>query len=467
MKISPSRMMYPIAIASVSCSFIYEPIGPYAAWYVTQNGYMESYGWTATQLNMWSETSVLLPVGLMTILLAIFVVPRFLPDEPDVPTTMVAGRALKKQEPLSPVREFLGYGIFIAGIVCLMLGFSSWKVTLIGAIAVVFSGVLTEREAIDNMNMSTVLLYVGVTVLGEGLSQTGAAEMLGNWIAGVLSGVSNGYVIGAAFYIVAFIMTSLLYNRAVTTVLVPLTVITCGSMGCDPRGPIILCALASMSSLITPLSTAVVPMAMNAGGYSAKTVFKVGLIPRHPARCAGRADCDDSVPGVRLIQTSCKKFEMRCPCGQRIFLRPEAKGTRAQKADAPRRQSWYTGIKRGGCPGGAHERPQFAKSGFEKEDGYDGFGIFGAARFARPAPLGGRGRRGPEDRSRDGGGHPGRCTAAEGRRAGADHRLYAGAAGDHPAGFSARAAKSRCGRAGHSGKTLSAQHPGGRAGAGG
>jgi len=106
-----------------------------------------------------------------------------------------------------------------------------------------------------------------------------AAEMLGNWIAGVLSGVSNGYVIGAAFYIVAYIMTSLLYNRAVTTVLVPLTVITCGSMGCDPRGPIILCALASMSSLITPLSTAVVPMAMNAGGYSAKTVFKAGLIP--------------------------------------------------------------------------------------------------------------------------------------------------------------------------------------------
>lgn len=118
MKISPAKMMYPIAIACVSCSFIIEPIGPYAAWYVTQNGYMESYGWTATQLNMWSETSVLLPVGLMTILLAIFVVPRFLPDEPDVPTTMVAGRALKKQEPLSPVREFLGYGIFVAVIVC-------------------------------------------------------------------------------------------------------------------------------------------------------------------------------------------------------------------------------------------------------------------------------------------------------------------------------------------------------------
>ncbi len=74
-------------------------------------------------------------------------------------------------------------------------------------------------------------------------------------------------------------MTSLLYNRAVTTVLIPLVVITCGSIGCDPRGPVILCALASMSSLISPLATAVVPMAMEAGGYSAKTVLKAGIIP--------------------------------------------------------------------------------------------------------------------------------------------------------------------------------------------
>ena len=74
-------------------------------------------------------------------------------------------------------------------------------------------------------------------------------------------------------------MTSLLYNRAESTVLIPLVVITCSSIGCDPRGPIILVALSTMSSLVTPMATAVVPMAMNAGGYSAKTCLKVGLIP--------------------------------------------------------------------------------------------------------------------------------------------------------------------------------------------
>lgn len=279
MNISPSKMMFPIAIASVSTSFIVEPIGPYAAWYVTQNGYMESYGWTATQLNMWSETAVFLPVGILTILLAVFVVPRFLPETPDRPITAIGGRKTKEQAPLSPVREFLGYGVFVAVIIGLMLGFSSWQVTLLGAIIVVASGVLTEREAIDSMNMSTVLLYVGVSAFGEALAQTGAAEMLGNLIADMLRGVTNGYIIGFAFYVVGFLMTSVLYNRAVSTVLVPLAVITCSSIGCDPRGPIILCALSTMSSLVSPMATAVVPMAMNAGGYSAKTVFKAGIIP--------------------------------------------------------------------------------------------------------------------------------------------------------------------------------------------
>lgn len=279
MNVSPSKMMYPIAIACVSTSFIIEPIGPYAAWYVTQNGYLESYGWTATKLGMWSETAVLLPVGLVTLVMAIFLIPKLLPDQPERPLAAVAGRKMQEKEPLSPVREFLGYAVFIAVIIGLMAGLPSWQVTLAGAVVIVVSGVLTEREAIDNMNMGTILLYIGVTVLGSGLANTGAAEMLGEWLANALSGVRNGYIIGFAFYAVAFIMTSLLYNRAVSTVLVPLAVITCGAMGCDPRGPVILCALASMSSLITPLSTAVVPMAMNAGGYSAKTVFKAGIIP--------------------------------------------------------------------------------------------------------------------------------------------------------------------------------------------
>ena len=279
LKCSPSKMMYPIAVTVVSTSFVIEPIGPYAAWFVTQNGYLESYGWTGSPLSMWSETMVFLPTALVTLLLTIFVLPKLMPDQPETETAAITGPDITNNEALSPVREFLGYGIFIATVIGLMLGLPSWAVTMAGATAVVLSGVLDEQTALIRMNMSMVLLYAGVTVMGEALGNTGAAQLLGELAAGALSGVRNGYIIGAVFYLVSFLMTSFLYNRATTTVLIPILIISCSSIGCDPRGPVILCSLASMSSLITPMPNPVVPMAMQAGGYTQKTILRVGIIP--------------------------------------------------------------------------------------------------------------------------------------------------------------------------------------------
>lgn len=195
------------------------------------------------------------------------------------PITAIGGRKLQEQAPLSPVREFLGYGVFVAVILGLMLGYTSWQVTLIGAIVLVASGVLTEREAIENMNMSTVLLYVGVSAFGTALAQTGAAEMLADVFSKMLDGITNGYIVGFTFYVVGFLMTSLLYNRAVSTVLIPLVVITCSSIGCDPRGSHHPGGAVHHVLSGHPHGHCCGPMAMNAGGYSAKTCLKVGLIP--------------------------------------------------------------------------------------------------------------------------------------------------------------------------------------------
>lgn len=280
MNISPSKMMFPVAIASVSCSFIIIPIGPYAADYVMCNGYLESYGWYDTAFTIWTDTPALFITGVVTMLVAILIVPKLLPDQPDVEIGEIKRRAMKQQEPLDPVREVLGYGIFIVVILGLMTGIlPAWQVTMIGAIVVVASGVLTQQEAIDNLNMDTIILYVGVSVLGTALGGTGAAELLGNALASALGGTTNGYIIGGAFYVVAWIMTTFLYNRAVTQVLYPLAIMTCVTMGVNPIGPITICNIASMSSLVTPMATGVVPLAMTAGGYNLKTIFKAGMVP--------------------------------------------------------------------------------------------------------------------------------------------------------------------------------------------
>lgn len=283
MEISPSKMIYSIGLTAVSASFAF-PIGSMAASFIEDNGYLASYGYTASSFTIWSQASVKIPMAILVIVWAIFFAPRFAPEQPDFALkAMETKKGIQKQEPLSPVREVIGYGAFVVVVLGLMfqnlLGIPAWAIAMAGAAVIVASGVLSEKEAIDNMNLGIILLYVGVVTLGNALSNTGAGEIIGNYAAGLLRGVTNDYVIGAVFYITAFVMTSVLYNRAVSKILIPLAILTCMSLNCDPRGPMILCYCGSMASVITPLSTAVVPMMMGAGGYNQKTLLKMGILP--------------------------------------------------------------------------------------------------------------------------------------------------------------------------------------------
>ena len=238
MKISPSKMMYSIGLVTVATSYTIMPIGPYAATFIEDNGYLMEYGITDYQFTMFTQMNIKVFVALFVLIWAIFFAPKFAPDQPLVPINMMETRKKAQKEPLSPVREVIGYVVFFGVIVCLIFqsfGLPSWIIPACGAAFLVLSGVLTEREAINNMCLDIIMLYVGVVTLGSAFANTGAGELVGDAVAGLLGGVHNSYVIGAIFFLAAFVMTSLLYNRAVSKILIPLVILTAMSLKCDPR----------------------------------------------------------------------------------------------------------------------------------------------------------------------------------------------------------------------------------------
>ena len=281
LRVSPSKMLYSIGLTTVAASFTF-PVGSAAAYFIEDNGYLAQYGIEGYRFTMFTQMNVKIFVSLFVVVWAIFFAPRFAPDKPILPVTKLTEKKLSEQEPLSPVREFLGYFVFLAVIVCLIFqcfGLPYWVIPAVGAAVLVLGGVLTEREAIAHMNLDVILLYVGVVTLGSAFANTGAGSLLGDAIAGVLGAVGNRYLIGAIFFAAAFLMTSLLYNRAVGKILVPLVLVTSVSLQWDPRGLMVICYIASMCSLVTPMSTSVVPLMMGAGGYDQKSLLRMGLLP--------------------------------------------------------------------------------------------------------------------------------------------------------------------------------------------
>ena len=159
------------------------------------------------------------------------------------------------------------------------LGLTTWQVALMGALVIAATGVLSKKEAIENMNLSMVLLYVGALGIGNALSATGAADLIGDKLSAIILGLNNNYLAGLLFFLVPFILTQFMLNLGIYSIFVPLYIMICKSMGANPIGPIMLCMIASMTAFFSPLATAAVPVMMGAGNYKMKDLVKMGAVP--------------------------------------------------------------------------------------------------------------------------------------------------------------------------------------------
>ena len=282
--VRPSKAMFPIALVVVSTCVV-TPIGSGAVTFATQNGYLESYGYTDYEMQLLDPFKGRILASLFIIAYAMFIAPKFCPDQPSVPITMGASKKSEgKQAPqLSPVREFLGYFIFIATTVALIfqkqLGFASWQIALAGATLTVACGVLNPQEAVKAVPIRIVMLILAALSLGSAMVACGLGDLIGGAIANMLGGTKNGYVIGAVFFVIPFILTQFMQNQSVSNIFIPVLILTCKSLGCNPIGPLVLLQAATLTAFMTPMATPAIPVVMEYGGYNVKDLLKMGWLP--------------------------------------------------------------------------------------------------------------------------------------------------------------------------------------------
>lgn len=277
MGIKSSKVVFPLGVASVvTCCTL--PVGAGATVAAELNGYLESYGYLDYQVGILDPMIGRLPLLIATVIFCAFVAPRFAPDEPILKTSVSTTNAARK-EPLNPFQEYAAIIIFFADALALMfgskLGLASWEITLIGALAMVLCGVLTPKEATTSLPISMLLLIAGALAMSGALSATGAGELIGNKIAGIVEAANgNSYIVGFIFFIVPFTLTQFMQNRGTMLIFHPIAIATCATIGGNPVGLMILIQAACLSSFMTPMATAAIPYIMECGGYDQKSMLK-------------------------------------------------------------------------------------------------------------------------------------------------------------------------------------------------
>ena len=285
--LSPSKIIMPIALTCIGCAGVL-PLGQGAITYATQNGYLESYGYTDYAMELLDPFKGRWPVAIFLLIYCIFVMPKFCPDQPSTAINFGAAKGKDKTgkdvEPLDKTREILGYGIFAVTTILLILNSKvtigvPWQIAFTGAALVMVTGVLKPKEGINAIPIRIVLMLAAAQTIGGAMTACGLGDLIGDTLANAMGGTSNGYIIGAAFFIIPFVLTQMMNNASVGNIFRPILILTCKSLGCSPIGPMILLQAASLTAFMTPMATGSVPIAMELGGYDQKDLLKMGWLP--------------------------------------------------------------------------------------------------------------------------------------------------------------------------------------------
>lgn len=151
------------------------------------------------------------------------------------------------------------------------------QIAVICSLLMIVTGVLTSKQAFDGVAWDIVLLYGGILPLSTALTNSGASEVIGRTIQAMLGGVTNPYILVAAFFIVPLILTQFLSNTAVGMIFPTLAATTCLYMGIDPRAAVLAAGISATVSVLTPFSSPSQSIMWGSGGYTMKDYLRAGL----------------------------------------------------------------------------------------------------------------------------------------------------------------------------------------------
>ena len=276
--ISASKVMFPVGLVCIACCIM--PFGAAIQQTGIYNGFLESYGFAPD----FAATDFLVgrwPFLIIVPLWAFTMGYKIAPEKPIVPVSLVTV-SKREKKPLNPFADWAGVIIFFGVVVLFIfggnLGIPSWLVCFTGALLTVICGTLTTKEAINALPINLAAMLVGALAMAGALSSTGAGDLIGQFISNAIGGVKNGYVLGAVFFLIPFVLTQFMQNQAVMNIFVPICLLACQAIGAEPTGLIILITAGSLTAFMTPMATSSIPAIMGAGGYDIKSLVKQGWL---------------------------------------------------------------------------------------------------------------------------------------------------------------------------------------------
>ena len=157
------------------------------------------------------------------------------------------------------------------------LGIKLCVIGCIGALALMVTGVISEKDALASIDLKTIFLFGGTLSLAAALEQTGAGELIAEKVIGMLGDNPSPYILTFVIFMLCCVMTNFMSNIATTALMVPIGISIAQGMGADPSAVLMACVIGGSCAYATPIGMPANTMVVTAGGYTFKDYAKAGV----------------------------------------------------------------------------------------------------------------------------------------------------------------------------------------------
>ena len=269
-----SRLLMPLVFAAAlggNLSLIGAP-GPLIAQSALQN--------IGSGFGFFEYAKVGLPMLVCGIIYFLTIGYKFLPNNPNSSEVGSIG----EQRDYSHVprwKQILSLVVLIATILGMIFekqtGISLAVAGCIGALVLVVTGVLSEKQAYKAIDSQTIFIFGGTLALAKALEMTGAGKLVADQVIGMLGNNSSPFMLLVVVFALSVVMTNFMSNTATVALVVPVSLSIAAGMGADPRAVLMATVIGSSCAYATPIGMPANMMVLSAGGYKFVDYAKSGI----------------------------------------------------------------------------------------------------------------------------------------------------------------------------------------------
>ena len=146
-----------------------------------------------------------------------------------------------------------------------------------GAMLVVITGCITEKEAYNSIDWTTIFLFAGTLSLANALDTTGAGKMIADAIIGLVGDSTSPYVLMTACFILSGGLTQFMSNTASCALLAPIGLHIAAGLGANPQAILMTIGIAASAAFVTPIATPPNTLVLGPGGLKFIDYVKIGI----------------------------------------------------------------------------------------------------------------------------------------------------------------------------------------------